>query len=420
MSKELHTQLKNLKNHPYAGAVDKAWLTESKKVLSMQISNTVSASVTKDVQIRNKVRGFLSWYVFGGRPLAITMRVTAAALAILFVPFTTWVTSVNAALLSIPGEPLYNFKIASERVQLSLAGDKQTEIKLRTEFAARRADEIVRLANANHDDAKPHIEKTVQRLSDEIKNVQTGLQNLPTETIASEVVNVARNIDTKTEEIAKVLNKATDIAINVPQIHEVRALVDSVSVQAVETMVKTQKESSEGIVSQKEIKLTIEEKLKTAEVQLDAAVFTVINSTKEIGAPERKEEIKKIEEQVKSAMDAVEKATEEVRVEKFEEALNKIKEVQVLVNETEKIATTVQQTTETPKVTTTTAPIIKEGTSATTTNRTPTVEVIPQVKVQSEVDTVTNESIERLIQQEDRTKEFLSQESPQASTEVIQ
>lgn len=420
MSKELHTQLKNLKNHPYAGAVDKAWLSESKKVLAMQISNTVSASVTKDVQIRNKVRGFLSWYVFGGRPLAITMRVSAAALAILFIPFTTWVTSVNAALLSIPGEPLYNFKIASEKVQLTLAGDKQTEIKLRTEFAARRADEIVRLANANHDDAKPHIEKTVQRLSDEIKNVQTGLENLPTETIASEVVNVARNIDTKTEEIAKVLNKATDIAIEVPQIHEVRALVDSVSVQAVQTMVKTQKESSEGMVSQKEIKLTIEEKIKTAEVQLEAAVSTVINSTKEIGAPERKEEIKKIEEQVKEAKDAVEQANEEVKVEKFEEALNKIKEVQVLVNATEKIATTVQQTTETPKATTSTTPIIKEGTATTTPSKTTTSDVIPQVKVQSEVDTVTNESIERLIQQEDRTKEFLLQESAQALTEVIQ
>ena len=407
MSKELHAQLKNLKNHPYAGAVDQSWLNESKKVLAMQINNTVSASAPKEVHIRNKVRGFLSWYVYGGRPLAITMRVTAAALAILFVPFTTWVTSVNAALLSNPGEPLYSFKIASEKVQLSLAGDKQTEIKLRTEFAARRADEIVRLANANHDDAKPQIEKTVQRLSDEIKSVQAGLKNLPTETVAKEVVNVARNIDTKTEEIGKVLNKVTDIAIEVPQIHEVRALVDLVSVQAVETMVRTQKESNEGIVSQKEIKLTIEEKIKTAEVQLEAAISTMINSTKEIGAVARKEEIKKIEEQVKEVKDAVEEVNEEVKVEKFEEALSKIKEVQILVNATEKNATTVQQTTETPKAATTTTPIIREGTATTTPSKPTTSDVVPQVKVQSEVDTVTNDSIERLIEQEDRTKEFL-------------
>lgn len=418
MSKELHAQLKNLKNHPFAGAVDKAWLNESKKVLSMQITNTLASSVRKDEVIKNRVRGFLSWYVFGGRPYAITMRVTAAALALLLVPFTTWVTSVNAALLSIPGEPLYNLKVASERMQLTLAGDKQTEIKLRTEFAARRADEIVRLANTKTEIAKSHIEKTVQRLSDEIKSVKSGLESLPHETVATDVVNVARNIDTKTEEIAKVLNKATDIAIDVPQIHEVRALVDSVSVQAVETMVKTQKGTTEDIVSQKEIKQTIEEKLKTAEVQLDAAVSSVINSTKEVGAPEHKEEIKKITEQVKSAKDAVVQANEEVKVEKFTEALNKIKEVQVLVNQTEKIATTVQQTTETPKVSTTTIPVIKVGT--TTIEKIPELDVTPKVKVQSDIDTVTNESIERLIEQEDRTKEVLLQEKANVTTEEIQ
>lgn len=418
MSKELRAQLNNLKNHPLAGAVDKVWLNESKKILSMQITNTLATSVRKEETIKNRVRGFLSWYVFGGRPYAITMRVTAAALAILFVPFTTWVTSVNAALLSIPGEPLYNLKVASERVQLTLAGDKQTEIKLRTEFAARRADEIIRLANTKTETAKSHIEKTVERLSEEIKNVKSGLESLPQETVATDVVNVARNIDTKTEEIAKVLNKATDIAIAVPQIHEVRALVDSVSVQAVETMVNTQKTAAEDIVSQKEIKQTIEEKLKTAEVQLDAAVSNVINSSKEVGTQEHKEEIKKITEQVKSAKDAVVQANEEVKGEKFTEALNKIKEVQVLVNETEKFVTTVQQTTETPKISTTTIPVIKAGTS--TVEKIPELDVTPKVKVQSDIDVITNESIERLIEQEDRTKEVLLQDKNNVTTETTQ
>lgn len=410
MSNELRQQFKSLQHHPHAGAADSAWLTSSKDVLRMQIKNTVSVGVIKRVPLRSKARAFMSWYVFGGRPYAIALRVTAAMLAIVLIPFTGWVSSVNAALLSVSGEPLYNLKIATERVQLSLAADKRTEIKLRTEFAARRADEIVKLStNSKNHDAKPHIEATVKRLSAEIATVKTTFADLHNNSEPQEVIDVARTVDSRAEEISKVLSKTSDVDGVSPEIREVKALVDTVSVQAVETLVKSNKDVDAGLVTSKEIKHTIEEKLKSAEVQLEVAVLTIGVST-----PENKAEIKKIEEQVQSAKDVVEKATASVKIEDFEEALDKVREVQTIINSTEKNIAAVIRPSETPrmvedvKVTNTTTPTTVTQPSTTIKSSE------PMLKAQDlETDSVTNTAIQRLIQQED------SQRAMQIVDEVI-
>lgn len=402
MSKELRQQLKSLKNHPHAGAVSGVWLATSKEVLRMQIKNTVSVGTALRVPLRSKARAFMSWYVFGGRPYAIAMRVTAAVLAIVLIPFTGWVSSVNAALLSVSGEPLYNLKIATERVQLSLAADKKTEIKLRTEFAARRADEIVKLSTrAGHAEAKPHLEATVKRLSQEIATVKSTFADLHNNSQPQEVIDVARTVDSRAEEISKVLSKTSDVAAGVvPEIREVKALVDTVSVQAVETLVKSSKESDVELVTHKEIKQTIEEKIKTAEVQLQVAVQTISATT-----PENKAEIKKIEAQVQSAKDGVVKANESIKTENFQEALDSVKEIQVIINSTEKSIAAVAKPVEGVKVEevkvveSTTTPIVTLPTT------TPSISV-PTVKVHDVEDQggVTSDAVERLMQQDDALK----------------
>ncbi|MGQ9713311.1 MAG: DUF5667 domain-containing protein [Anaerolineae bacterium] len=58
--------------------------------------------------------------------------------------------TAQAASTSLPGSPLYPVKLAVERTQVALAADREVEAHLEVAFAARRLDEIQRLAEAGH------------------------------------------------------------------------------------------------------------------------------------------------------------------------------------------------------------------------------------------------------------------------------
>ncbi len=350
MTRNLSATLKKLASHRLAGVADSSWLKLQRDMLRMQIVNTVHIKkespdfVVSSPTLKHRIKTFLAWYVFRGNPWAIAVRVTAMILIVVLVPFTGWVTTVNAALLSVPGDALYGLKIASEKMQITLTSDKPTQIKLRTEFASRRADEVVRLSA--RENTAPHIKKAVERLSQEIKTVERSLEELSKENPSVDtVVDVARNVDVKTEEIVKVLNKTGVLSQAAPEIHEVKALVDTVSVKAAETLVKTKSDVAAQI-SDAEIKQTLEEKIKRAESTLDQVEQALITTTSTIAAlPDRQatELHSKVEEQVKIAKDVVAKATDSLKSQRFEEAIDKVKEVKTLVTETEKLLATATQ-----------------------------------------------------------------------------
>lgn len=63
-----------------------------------------------------------------------------------------WIGAVSASYNSVPGEALYNVKLATEKVQLAAVeatGDKTKTAKLHSEFAERRAGEVKRVIEKN-------------------------------------------------------------------------------------------------------------------------------------------------------------------------------------------------------------------------------------------------------------------------------
>lgn len=94
-----------------------------------------------------------------------------------------WITSVQAASNSLPGDALYSIKIASEKTQVAFASFSQDErvvTGLHMAFAKRRLDEMKQVVNkpngkkkaANASTAVKGFKKEMTRLHDSLKSVQ--------------------------------------------------------------------------------------------------------------------------------------------------------------------------------------------------------------------------------------------------------
>ncbi len=404
MSDRLEQQLNELKNKPQAGAVDSAWLSKNKALLMMQVKNTMPAPAVEPVkQLAGTVESYKQrWFAPQNRGFAFAMRpVMVVALAII-IPFGSWISTVSAARLSVPGEALYGVKIITEKVQITLAPSPSSKISLHTEFAARRADEVVKLkakpaATAEaEEEIQDFIKETIERLKVEITAVNSELTEMSESEGAEDVREAARTVDVKTEEIGRVLKNSDVLAIDNPEIEGVKELVDEASVNAVEIIVKTVSteeivEGEEVIIEEgveainEEIKSSLEDKLKAAASEIDDVVLALeaASNTNTPRAVAALEDFALVQEQIDEALAVVKEAGESVDSESFEEAIEKVKEATAAVNDAEnevaKIQEATQQTVEVEVVleeevdteaenTTTTEKIIEEeGTEVTET-----------------------------------------------------
>ena len=352
MSDRLEQQLNELKNKPQAGAVDSAWLAKNKALLMMQVKNTMPAPIAdREAQFAHTVESYRKRWFAPRQSWAMAMRpVFIFALAII-VPFGSWISTVSAARLSVQGDALYGVKIISEKVQLSLTSNKSTKIALHTEFAARRADEVVKLKaqeDVKHDnETKQNIKKTIERLETEIETANVELGALAEAEEPMVVREAARTLDVKSEEIGRVLEKTIDLSVEIPEISEAKELVDGVAVSAVETIVNTreQGEEEENETVDNEIKNTLEDKLKEATSEIDE-VLLILDAAANTNTPKIIIEVKNIkdaQDQAEEALAVVKEASESVDSEAFEEAIEKVKEVKRVVNNAQKVAAKIQK-----------------------------------------------------------------------------
>jgi hypothetical protein len=98
---------------------------------------------------RRERRNFITFPNF--KELFVMSRLSRVAVAVLVVVLALSGVSATAfaAQASLPAEPLYGLKLVTEDVRLSLTADPAAEVTLLTELAARRTDEMVRLAAAH-------------------------------------------------------------------------------------------------------------------------------------------------------------------------------------------------------------------------------------------------------------------------------
>ncbi|MBL7119144.1 MAG: hypothetical protein ISS53_00505 [Dehalococcoidia bacterium] len=93
---------------------------------------------------------------------------TAAVIGVLFV-LVAGSGTVAAASDSLPGEILYSVKMATERVQFAFTFSDEGTARLHAKFAARRAEEMARLAEGGH---TGRVAGLVSRFEDHLEAIE--------------------------------------------------------------------------------------------------------------------------------------------------------------------------------------------------------------------------------------------------------
>ncbi len=254
--------------------------------------------------------------------MAMTARAVGVFVLALGTLFGGGLVSAQVYRDAVPGGMSYTVKLAIERVQLALAPNDEYRVRLHTEFADRRMDEVARLAEQP---SRAHlVPQTLVAFGVEINALESGLETLRASDPKG-VVETAKLMERKFAVYQNVLGKASATLPSdaLAVITASRDLLDGVSIKAMAVIVE--KHMAGDTEAPKTVLVTkFEEHLKVAE----AKIASQDNAAKTTEA--------------KAAIAATKQLLKE---EKYEAALSKMEEVVQLTNEVEKDAK-VEATTE--------------------------------------------------------------------------
>ena len=267
MANKLIGQLKDLKHSDVSPRPE--WLKTSRARLLSQIKNTVPAErpgVLDNLWFGMSIlmpQKFVFNFV---RPLAVLLVVA-------LVGTSGWIATVDAAYEAIPGDWLYPAKRAVEKTQITTAviiGAKNTETKLHSEFAKRRATEIKTVMKSDMTDKNEKVTTAVTDLKNEIKSVSDNLDELKagntqgTAETAKEVQSNAEQIKVVLTEIKDDLNTGTstlETKVIAKEIGEAKDLTKDANIKVVEVLIA---KHLDGDVTKEEVTAAIDKTMQNA------------------------------------------------------------------------------------------------------------------------------------------------------------
>ena len=346
MSKEIIRQLKSLQHADIRP--NEEWLQKNRELLLSQINNTISTDKKRSKRFGfkpNNIWQAVSIFL----PQAFVYRVVrpiATVVLILTMGIGSWVTAVSASYEALPGDRLYSAKRVIEKTQAAVVdavGDKNDAARLHGEFALRRARETGDLV-AQHDPNKVEIvAQTVNDLKDEMKTVNTKLEEIKT-TDGTGTEGV-KNVNQTTQAIQKVLK---EVKVNLlvadaastgnlsSQVLEAKNLVKETAVKAVEVMV-VKHQQGDSSVSKGEVEQAINEQLQSAVNEAAASKLSVEEVNKALGVV--KNEVNAINQDIKNS--PIDASTTQSLSAKIEETS---KQTQAAVNATQQFNVEAGQT----------------------------------------------------------------------------
>ncbi|TAK03547.1 hypothetical protein EPO34_00070 [Patescibacteria group bacterium] len=170
------------------------------------------------------------------RPLAVGTSVFALI-------FGGWVTTVNASFSSLPGDVLYPVKLATERMQLTLASSGVRRARLHADFASRRLQEVGELSVSSRPGREAQLKAAVEGFTQEMVSAKEQLDAVGIDS-PSEAVDLALVLDQKADEYQALLTQGSSGEPSVMQeVADAQAAVDQVNSTAVETLVNAQEQN---------------------------------------------------------------------------------------------------------------------------------------------------------------------------------
>jgi predicted nucleic acid-binding Zn-ribbon protein len=346
--KELIQKLKGLKSLSAGGNPNQDWVLSNKKILMSQIT-PATAVESKEEKVDNRV------YYFQHFNNIIRQRVFRPAMATLGVVafILVYTATVSVAGASLPGEMLYPVKAAQEKVQLAFTFSDKDKVRLQMTFVSRRADELQKIVRETGDaqTQKSQIEKTVKKISDEVESVKAGLAKISIASVDSDLLNVAKEIDTKTLEVKEAIVAAQDAVID-----EIKAEVSEGIKKAIDDtddtgtvaigVIVDEYEKGEDITDD-EVVERVTERIKNTEEDIEdvrEAISGVSTSTVELiidvevidsnteDSAKDIETLDEIKDKPQEAQDVIDEAKDLLGKNDFTSALKKITETNILVD----------------------------------------------------------------------------------------
>ncbi len=270
----LIAQLKQMKHSEVKPS--EAWLKNNRALLLSQIKNTVNTENQK-ISLDN-VWNTMSLFI--PRTLVFSVvRPMAVLLVVSIVATSGWITSVDAAYNSLPGDWLYGAKRVAEKTQVavaSLIGSKTDQTMLHSEFAKRRATETKQIIAGNDPQKQQKVQEVVNDLKIEIASVSRSLDEMQSASSSDSSVtaDTVKDLKQDTEQVKDTLQEVkttllvastaadTSSTIAVAQaVNDARDLAKDTTVKAVEVIVAKHLEGDTS-VSTAEVKQEIASSLQ--------------------------------------------------------------------------------------------------------------------------------------------------------------
>ncbi|MFC1612269.1 DUF5667 domain-containing protein [Patescibacteria group bacterium] len=311
---DIKQSLKQLKTHKEAGAPSQDFVEKNREILLMQITN--SAGETK-----RYFAPVYAWRAFDSvLPETLSRFVVKPVLlgVLMFgIIFGGWTATVSASENSLPGDTLYPIKLFVEKTQLTFA-PKEDEVSLRVEFAERRLEEMRQILEEPYsEEQEENTLEAVSNFNEQVKAVQTTIEDLDSEGETEASVEAANIINTKTEEYNIVLEKVKESleeGETKEELQKATDTVDDANIKAVEVIVKNE-EDEVGEPASETIINKVEDTIQTVEKKVSKVEEGVVD-----------EDVEALTEEVKVILDEAKDALEDnelgVVMEKVVEAKN--------------------------------------------------------------------------------------------------
>ncbi len=168
---------------------------------------------------------------------------------LLFAVFLSSSLTINAAFYSLPGNPLYNVKLALERTHAAMVIDEQDSVELKIELAQKRVNEIQKIASsqsASEEEKQAKINTVVKEFKNNVTAINQHVAKIASQTDNADkekTIKMAISLNAKIQDLATALDKSQAVASQT----EVTKMVQEVA-QNLATLAEKENATDEGQV----------------------------------------------------------------------------------------------------------------------------------------------------------------------------
>lgn len=247
------------------GTPKKEWVNEFRSTLMMGVKNTVANEPRSFTFSKNIFD--LATFIFPKEQLRLATRTATVLTLVLGIVFSGSITTVSAALNSIPGDFLYPLKLMTEGAQVRLASGDTEKAELHVEFASRRIQEVVKINEEESLDNKARTAVAVEGFKQEMVTVNQYMEQSEPEQAAA----IAKIVDAKSVENEQILNTVEKTISDTESrgaVTEAKTVAENTGIKAVEVIVVTHTTTSSTVTSA-EVKNTVTSKINDIEKRVE-------------------------------------------------------------------------------------------------------------------------------------------------------